>query len=165
MNHEEEMEKIKRNHYEDALKLKDKYFKSNSGLCYIEDVEIDKENNIFFIIEYEEENSRFKEENRRVSYSDFHLANKFKEVDDLHIELDDEQYQKIRSFISPALKNKCSCCKKFCREGNLELHKEINYLKGIGAVVVVGCNLCGKLDFFSVKTLRSIDDTLGKFYC
>ncbi len=165
MTNEEELEQITHEHYQYALGLKDKYFrKGRTGLCYVEDVTIDEDGEIFLFLEYEKETFLFDEEDRKVSFLRFHQDN-FKEVDDLNIKLDDEQYHKIRSFLQPKLKEKCSCCKQLCREGDLELYKEINYLKGIGAVVIVECNLCGKLDFFSVKTLRNIDDTLGKFYC
>lgn len=165
MTNEEELEQITHEHYQYALRLKNKYFrKGRTGLCYVEDVTINEDGEISLFLEYEKETFLFEEEDRKVSFLAFH-QNNFKEVDDLNIKLDDEQYHKIKSFLQPMLKNKCSCCKQFYREGDLELHKEINYLKGIGAVVIVECNLCGKLDFFSVKTLRNIDDTLGKFYC
>lgn len=165
MTNEEEIEQITREQYQYALMLKDKYFRrGRSGLCYIEDVTIDEDGEIFLFLEYEKETFLFDEEYRRLSFLSFQQSN-FKEVDDLNIMIDDEKYQKIKSFLQPMLKNNCPCCKQICVEGKLKLYKEINYLKGIGAVVRVECELCGKLDFFSVKVLRNLDNDLGKFYC
>ena len=128
MTNEEEIKQIAHEQYQYALRLKDKYFrKGRTGLCYIEDVILDKNGEIFLFLEYEKETFLFEEEDRKVSFLSFH-QNNFKEVDDLNIKLDDEQYYKIRSFLQPKLKEKCPCCKQLCREGDLELYKEINYL-------------------------------------